>query len=107
MKTPSCPKTCANKGFDFKTDRSYGKLAFRSGASVGEVQTEILKRGPVTAGFVVYDDFFLYKEGIYRVTEGAQPVGGHAIEVYGWLVLVFHIAAILWPLSFRRLLRHL
>ena len=38
----------------------------------------------MTAAFTVYDDFLLYKEGVYQVTPGAKPVGGHAVELIGW-----------------------
>ena len=34
-----------------------------------------MKNGPLTAGFIVYDDFPLYKEGVYTVTKDAQPLG--------------------------------
>jgi len=82
--TPKCSNTCSNEQVDFESSKSFGKIAFRSGNSVGEIKTELIKRGPMTASFVVYDDFFLYKEGIYQVTPGAKPVGGHAVVVAGY-----------------------
>lgn len=61
--TPKCSKKCTNEEIDFESDKNYGKSAFRSGNNVGEIKTELMRRGPMTASFVVYDDFFLYKTG--------------------------------------------
>ena len=32
----------------------------------------------------MYDDFPNYKSGVYQATQGARPLGGHAIEIVGW-----------------------
>ena len=74
VKTPQCSETCSTKGIDFEKAKSYGKLAF-SLDSITAIKSELMKNGPLTAGFIVYDDFFLYKEGIYTVSKGAQPLG--------------------------------
>jgi len=84
LPTPKCSKKCINDEIEFESDKTFGRSAFNSGRSVGEIKTELAKRGPMTTNFVVYDDFFLYKEGVYQVTKGAKPLGGHAIVVIGW-----------------------
>lgn len=43
-----------------------------------------MKNGPIQAAFIVFDDFMSYKSGVYKKSEDAQQVGGHAIEVVGW-----------------------
>jgi C1A family cysteine protease len=43
----------------------------------------IATKGPVSACFVVYNDFFSYKSGIYRHVTGAQA-GGHCVTIVGY-----------------------
>ena len=40
-------------------------------------------KGPVSACFVVYQDFFSYREGIYRHVSGNQS-GGHCVTIIGY-----------------------
>ena len=40
-------------------------------------------KGPVSACFVVYQDFFSYREGIYRHVSGSQS-GGHCVTIVGY-----------------------
>ncbi len=40
-------------------------------------------KGPVSACFVVYQDFFSYREGIYRHVSGSQA-GGHCVTIIGY-----------------------
>jgi len=48
-----------------------------------QIQTEILKNGPVEAAMMVYDDFLLYKSGVYHHVHGLM-LGGHAVKILGW-----------------------
>ena len=43
----------------------------------------ISKKGPIIGCFVVYQDFFYYKSGIYKHTTGAQA-GGHCVAIVGY-----------------------
>lgn len=43
----------------------------------------IVNKGPVSACFVVYDDFFSYKSGVYKHVTGAQA-GGHCVSIVGY-----------------------
>lgn len=40
-------------------------------------------KGPVCACFVVYNDFFSYKDGIYKHVSGGQA-GGHCVTIVGY-----------------------
>jgi C1A family cysteine protease len=42
-----------------------------------------LQNGPVTACFVVYNDFFSYRSGVYRHVTG-DVAGGHCIAIIGY-----------------------
>lgn len=43
----------------------------------------ISTRGPLTACFLVYDDFFSYRTGVYRHVSGALA-GGHCVAIVGY-----------------------
>ena len=47
-------------------------------------QAEIYEKGSVTAAFTVYSDFVNYKSGVYKRTDSARPLGGHAVKIIGW-----------------------
>ncbi|UMM33861.1 hypothetical protein L5515_007182 [Caenorhabditis briggsae] len=42
-----------------------------------------MTNGPVEASFTVYEDFYIYKKGVYQYTAG-EVLGGHAIKIIGW-----------------------
>lgn len=44
---------------------------------------EIFENGPVEAAFMVYEDFLVYKSGVYKHNTG-NFLGGHAIKIIGW-----------------------
>jgi cathepsin B len=43
----------------------------------------IMKGGTLVAGFLVYQDFFAYRSGVYQHETG-EAAGGHAARVIGW-----------------------
>ena len=47
------------------------------------IQQEIVTKGPVEAGFTVYEDFVHYKSGVYSHQTGKE-LGGHAIKIVGY-----------------------
>lgn len=47
------------------------------------IKEEIFKNGPVSTGFIVYEDFMNYKSGVYRHSSGGM-LGGHAVKIVGW-----------------------
>lgn len=51
-----------------------------------DIMTEILTNGPVQATFLVYEDFFMYSNGIYRKLNSineASPKGYHSVKILG------------------------
>lgn len=78
---PECSKTCGN-GADYSEDKHYGQSSYSLG-SVDEIKADIYAHGPVTAAFMVYEDFVNYKSGVYRHTTGSR-LGGHAVKIIGW-----------------------
>nr|AAT02230.1 cathepsin B-like proteinase [Triatoma dimidiata] len=82
--TADCRKQC-EKGYSIPYDKDlhYAEFVYSTERDVKEIQTEILKNGPVEAAFFVYEDLLTYKEGVYKHVAGA-PVGGHAIKILGW-----------------------
>jgi C1A family cysteine protease len=51
--------------------------------SVADMKTWISTRGPLSAAFTVYNDFFSYRSGVYRHVSGAVA-GGHCVSVIGY-----------------------
>ncbi|KAK4337254.1 hypothetical protein RND71_043723 [Anisodus tanguticus] len=82
VKTPKCERKCVN-GADYKQDLHYGAKSYRVRGSSEAIQKEIMTNGPVEAGFTVYDDFPLYKSGVYKSTS-FKALGGHAVKIMGW-----------------------
>ncbi|PIO71036.1 papain family cysteine protease, partial [Teladorsagia circumcincta] len=83
-RTPLCKRRC-RPGYkkSYMMDKHYGSDAYELPNSVKIIQREIMQNGPVTAGFIVYEDFAHYKSGIYKHTAGKRA-GGHAVKVIGW-----------------------
>ncbi|XP_068683955.1 uncharacterized protein [Montipora foliosa] len=50
---------------------------------VEAIQIEIMSYGPVEAVFTVYEDFMVYREGVYIHVSGGT-VSLHAIKMLGW-----------------------
>ncbi|KAL5269842.1 hypothetical protein ACHWQZ_G003344 [Mnemiopsis leidyi] len=82
--TPECSQQCREGyGNSYQQDKHFGKTAYNVGDSMANIQTEIMKNGPVEAAFTVYNDFLLYKSGVYQHVAG-EELGGHAIRILGW-----------------------
>uniref|UniRef100_A0A1V1WBX6 Putative cysteine proteinase n=1 Tax=Superstitionia donensis TaxID=311983 RepID=A0A1V1WBX6_9SCOR len=65
--------------------------AYRIGPQEDLIRQEIFNYGPVQATFKVYNDFFLYKGGVYRHTnlsdgkpEAYRLHGWHSVRIIGW-----------------------
>lgn len=83
----SCPKKCVD-GTDiqmYKANKVYSLVSFwdTQDKRVKNMQAEIYYNGPIEAAFMVYQDFYTYKTGVYKHLEGPF-MGGHAIKVVGW-----------------------
>ncbi|KAG5900449.1 hypothetical protein JTB14_029335 [Gonioctena quinquepunctata] len=82
--TPKCQQVC-EKSYPvaYDKDKHYGSKAYSISNDVSQIQTEIMKNGPVEAAFSVYADFVNYKSGVYQHVQGTL-LGGHAIRIIGW-----------------------
>jgi len=82
--TPKCAKQCRD-GYDitYAKDKTISKSAYSVPTSVEQIQTEIMKNGPIEGAFTVYADFPSYKSGVYQHNAG-EELGGHAIRILGW-----------------------
>ncbi|KAK6056665.1 papain family cysteine protease [Cooperia oncophora] len=82
--TPPCQRRCqTGSGRCYEKDKYYGIDAFRVRNSETDIQREIMKNGPVTASFHVYEDFNYYFGGIYKHSAGSY-IGNHAVKIIGW-----------------------
>ncbi len=50
---------------------------------VADIKNWINTKGPVCACFIVYEDFFSYKSGVYKYVTGAKA-GGHCVTIVGY-----------------------
>jgi cathepsin B len=92
-RTGTCPTKC-DSGSDITKDKLYflsKSYSFNTGSvqqNVLAMQTEIMTYGPISAAFIVYQDFidFFKKNatGIYMPTRHGGALGGHAIKIIGW-----------------------
>lgn len=50
---------------------------------LAEIKTALVKYGPLPIAYMVYEDFMLYKSGVYSYTTGKR-LGGHAVLLVGY-----------------------
>uniref|UniRef100_A0A7I4XUR5 Pept_C1 domain-containing protein n=1 Tax=Haemonchus contortus TaxID=6289 RepID=A0A7I4XUR5_HAECO len=93
--TPKCVRKC-QKGYrrSYRRDRKYGVDAYEVPNSVKAIQREIMKNGPVVSTMSVYQDFPLYRKGIYKASfvlehdilrhRAGLALGYHSIKIIGW-----------------------
>ncbi len=74
-------KECANPNVQFK---KYKAKYFYPLLTINQIKKDIMKNGPVETGFLVFDDFYFYRGGIYTKTKGAKLEGAHAVKIVGW-----------------------
>ncbi|XP_076844214.1 cathepsin Bb isoform X2 [Brachyhypopomus gauderio] len=84
QETPPCVRQCV-QGYSpsYTEDRHFGQRSYSVPSDPQQIMAEIYKNGPVEAAFSVYEDFLLYKTGVYQHVTGAL-LGGHAIKILGW-----------------------
>jgi cathepsin B len=82
--TPKCEKSCQDSyGKEYLNDKHFGLKAYAVPDRVDAIQKEIMLNGPVEVAFEVYEDFLLYKTGVYKHHAGKID-GGHAVKMIGW-----------------------
>jgi cathepsin B len=83
-----CRRTCqASYSRNYPSDQIKGKMAYRISGGEETMKREIFLNGSITAAMMVYEDFMVYKTGVYQKGESNksnQQLGGHAIRIIGW-----------------------
>jgi cathepsin B len=84
LPTPRCSHKCMD-GYPtpYDKDKHHGSTVYSVRSNQEQIQTEIMKNGPVEGAFSVYEDFLAYKTGVYQHLTGGF-LGGHAIKILGW-----------------------
>lgn len=80
VSTPTCRSNCVD-GSKWSS-KYYGNDSYTY-YDVESSMIDIMMFGPIESAFTVYNDFPLYKSGVYSHTSGVE-LGGHAIKVLGW-----------------------
>lgn len=75
----NCTGRCSD--WQNRVTKITGQTVLTSNAA--NIKNHISTKGPVSACFIVYDDFFAYKSGIYKHVSGAQA-GGHCVSLIGY-----------------------
>ncbi|EYC18380.1 hypothetical protein Y032_0028g1832 [Ancylostoma ceylanicum] len=82
--TPRCEKFC-RRGYPipYEKDKYYGLSSYTLPKDEKAIQRDLMKYGPSVATYKVFQDFRLYKRGIYEHKFGEQT-GAHAVKLIGW-----------------------
>jgi cathepsin B len=69
--TPKCSQTCTDRTYASRYNNDK-RLARTSYSVTGEknMQKELMEKGTMTVAFTVFEDFELYKEGVYQHVKG-------------------------------------
>ncbi|KAI5726064.1 hypothetical protein M8J77_023361 [Diaphorina citri] len=82
-----CHTRCTNPtyGRGFFQDKHRTTLTYWVDDNEDAIKKEILAHGPTTATFVLYDDFYHYKSGVYKHTSSAKLENYlHSGKLIGW-----------------------
>ncbi|XP_053208243.1 cathepsin B-like [Panonychus citri] len=82
--TPTCEHKC-QKDYpkSYKQDKHFGLKSYSIERDVKQIQSDIMRNGPVTGAFNVYADFVSYKSGVYQ-KHSNDLLGAHAVKILGW-----------------------
>lgn len=84
---PSCPGRwkCSEANYtnSFDKDVHGGAGSPYSLSGAAAIKQDIALKGPVSAIFAVYEDFFHYSTGVYQHVAG-KGIGEHAVKILGW-----------------------
>ncbi|XP_067274399.1 cathepsin Bb [Pseudorasbora parva] len=84
QQTLQCVAACIPQySAPYRQDKHFGYKAYNLPSDQQQIMTELYNNGPVEAAFTVYEDFLLYKTGVYQHVTGSV-LGGHAVKVLGW-----------------------
>ena len=83
---PLCPTNCPNSAYSsaFSSDKRRATEMEKVQLSNEEdIKHHIILHGAVSTSFVVFKDFYAYKDGVYTQSSNVR-VGRHAVNVVGW-----------------------
>lgn len=75
-------QNCSNRCADWAS-RLTKISGWHAVTSAADMKTWLSTRGPLSAAFTVYNDFFSYRSGVYRHVSGALA-GGHCVSIVGY-----------------------
>ncbi|CAI6358617.1 unnamed protein product [Macrosiphum euphorbiae] len=79
----TCDKYCyGNDTISYNHD--HVKVSHYYNIRYNDIQNEVQTYGPVTVMFSLYDDFFLYKNGVYAQTENSKWLRYQYAKLIGW-----------------------
>jgi len=81
--SPQCAYGCSEKTYNGSYATKGRATDSYSLNGITQIQTDLMKKGPLYVAFTVYGDFQTYKSGVYKHTTG-ESLGGHAVELIGW-----------------------
>ncbi len=81
---PSCKSQCSTAGYykSYRDDKIFARDVY-SVRGEQKIIAELNERGSIEVAFTVYEDFPLYKKGIYQHKTG-DALGGHAVKLIGY-----------------------
>ena len=73
--TPACTTTCDDRTYNvkYKTDKHHVKSSYGI-MGMQNMQRELMEKGSMTVAFTVYEDFELYKTGVYQHVKGKGKI---------------------------------
>eukprot|EP00494_Astrolonche_serrata_P001564 UN01570 len=80
---PTCARKCPDDGKSWESSKVRGGTMYNL-KSVDAMMSDIATNGPITAQFMVHQDFLSYKSGVYQHKGVDAPLGGHAIKIIGY-----------------------
>lgn len=86
QESPTCQRSCTNDKWknEYSNDKVKAKEVYRlPDHDVEGAMYEIMTHGPITVSYTVYDDFMLYKSGVYVKTSDKET-GAHVVSILGW-----------------------
>ena len=90
FQTPTCQKRChwtSSTKRDYEDAKTYGNKPYLLPRNENEIMYEIFQNGPAEATFEVYQDFVLYKNGVYSHLIG-DMIGTSIIQVFDVLASI-------------------
>lgn len=82
--TPKCVSKCTDAKYPgtYGKDRHFASTSYRIDGE-RDMQLALMEKGTLSVAMSVYEDFEMYKSGIYHHVTGSF-LGGHAIKLVGW-----------------------